>query len=469
MADTNGALQKTVDALEAERDHSEGSNAHHSPDDQELPVDGDDYTIKAVSLEAAHYSGEFSHWSFSKTIRDNVDRRLQESAATVAGHENDVVEYWRASHLRSSGGTLQFIIKDLPPKDIAVFLTRTYFSHAQTNTLFVEESWVVDRVHRLYTAQPSIGEEDAPWICTALLVLAVGTQFAHLESGPLAFESLSLDDDYRERAVEAVGVSLYQKATRLMPDVLTIASVESVRAFLLLAHYALPLDAQGLAYSYLGIAMKVAIQNGMHRQCNNLDFDPSALSLRLDLWKTVFSLERRISILHGRPASISCMEVDAESVLTLLARSTEAVTMEDEIWLAQGEVRQSLAQGINLICLMASANASTRSEASVLVSLDAAIKRFSGRRDADDPQGAAGKVGSELKPYDNFTCWALGLQDASYGAQDLRWLQSPRAGSLANDSATVDSSEWPSATNLWDGEAQSLLNIDELFDFAFPK
>ena len=648
------ALQTAVDAIKAERNpeyHCERSDERQSHDErelagdevvdttktvsrnqayrlhnvQELAVMGADYTIKAVTPNAAHYSGEFSHWSFSKSVRENVDRRLQESAAVVPGYENDVVEYWRASHLRSSRGTLQFIIEDLPPKDIAVFLTKTYFSHAQTNTVFAEESWVVERVHRLYMAQPSVCEEDAPWVCTTLLVLAVGTQFAHLESGPLALQSLSLDEDHREQAVESVGVSLYQKATRLIPDVLTIASVESVRAFLLLAHYALPLDAQGLAYSYLGIAMKVAIQNGMHRKCKDVNFDPSALSVRLHLWKTVYSLERRISILHGRPVSISCAEVDAEclktvsptsvfggqhavmlqltdhlstislairaayrnpglgrtqlseellqsqkrhlewwssvpevsslpafpsramvhlhlcyhlnlvfagrpfvftrvkpdaapahdgpytlynstlrttsrssalaskavesaqqiirlcqtlqdslglarasytefstcraAVLTLLARSTEAFTIVNE----EGEMRQSLAQGINLICLMASANASTRSEASVLVSLDTAIKRFSERRGANDNQGTAGKVGGELKPYDNFTYWALGLKDASCIVQDINWTQSPHE-SLPHDLATVDlSEEWP---YLWEGDNNSLPSIDELYNSA---
>ncbi|KAM0722872.1 hypothetical protein Q7P37_001070 [Cladosporium fusiforme] len=324
-------LQSIVGSLETGREHCERSN-EQPQQERELAVDKADYTIKAISPNVAHYSGEFSHWSFSERIRHHVQRRLQESSAVTPGHENEVLEYWRANHLRSSEGTLRNITSDLPPKEIAHFLAKTYFAHAQTNTLFVEQPWVAERVDRLYGSQPYIFEEDAPWVCTTLLVLAVGTQFAHLENSTSNSQPSAEDPD-REMAVESVGVSLYQMATRLIPDVLTIASIESVQAFLLLGHYVLPLDAQGLAYSYLGIATKVAIQNGMHRQDKCLDLDSSTRESRTSLWKTVSSLEKRVSILHGRPETVLPLELESSSPPDTLLNNNQVTMFQLTDWL----------------------------------------------------------------------------------------------------------------------------------------
>ena len=300
-------LQATVDALVA-GNGIPGGHQDQPSQDRELAMEEPQYTIKEVSPNVAHYSGEFSHWSFSKRIQDHVDRRLQRSTAVTSKDDSGVIEYWRANHLRSSKGSLQSILCDLPPRNISLFLLNTYFCHAQTNTPFVEKAWAKANIERLYAVPPSTCEEDAPCVCTLLLVLAVGTQFAHLEDRPSSVEPSFAGGAARETAVESVGVSLYQRATRLIPDVLTIASVESVQAFLLFAHYVLPLDAQGLAYSYVGMATKVAIQNGMHRFCKDSRLDASAVKFRLKLWMTVSRLEKRISVLHGRPETIASLE-----------------------------------------------------------------------------------------------------------------------------------------------------------------
>jgi hypothetical protein len=313
-------LQASVDALAAGLELPD-VNKDQPSQDRELTVEEPQYTIKEVSPNVAHYSGEFSHWSFSKRIQDHVDRRLQRSTAVASGENEGIIEYWRANHLRSSNGTLQSILCDLPPKDISMFLLKIYFCHAQTNTPFVEEAWATANLRKLYTALPSICDEDSPWVCTILLVLAVGTQFAHLEDKPSYGEpSFTIGVD-RETAVESVGVSLYQRATRLIPDVLTIASIESVQAFLLFAHYVLPLDAQGLAYSYVGMATKVAIQNGMHRCCESSRLDAPAPNLRTKLWMTASRLEKRISILHGRPETITSLEPTIDNLDCIIGTS----------------------------------------------------------------------------------------------------------------------------------------------------
>jgi len=123
------------------------------------------------------------------------------------------------------------------------------------------------------------------------MVLAIGTQFAHLESGP----SETIEEPIKKKdtpSEEDVGVTFYHMACKLIPDVITIASLESVQACLLLAHYVLPLDTGGLAYTYVGLAVKVAIQNGMHRKYSGKDFGVDTVETRNRLWWTAYTLEK---------------------------------------------------------------------------------------------------------------------------------------------------------------------------------
>lgn len=627
----SSTLQTTVDALVADQrlpDVDKDQSSYH----RDIAIEEPQYTIKEVSPNVAHYSGEFSHWSFSKRIQDHVDRRLQRSTGATSKDDDGVIEYWRANHLRSGKGTLQSILCDLPPNNISLFLLRTYFCHAQTNTPFVEEGWANVNLERLYTALPTICEEDAPWVCTILLVLAVGTQFAHLEDKPLSSESSFTSGIDHETAVESVGVSLYQRATRFIPDVLTIASVESVQAFLLFAHYVLPLDAQGLAYSYVGMATKVAIQNGMHRYCKDSRLDASALSFRLKLWMIASRLEKRISVLHGRPETITSLEstinhLDSVSgtlnddmnpqqmtmlqltdwlsrinsaieaihsksgsqralsfedlfesyqqhqkwwqslsdisilsaspsramlhvhlcyhlnvvflgrpfvfthakrhsvsfqpaphrgletangmqsksrtlaraavqsaqaivdlcqtlqnslglarasyaefsscraaIMTLLAHKLDTFTADDNNQASHAPINESLAQGMALIRLMASANVSAQSEVSVLASLDDAINRLAWKRSSDN--STRPHATSETRPYDNLANWALGLRNQACAMTNPSLPPSHHVDTFHYDHTAA--SEWPSASEMWDGEAQSLLNVDNIFDFAMP-
>lgn len=91
---------------------------------------------------------------------------------------------------------------------------------------------------------------------------------------------------------DSVGLVFYRVACRLIPDVILAASHESAQAFLLLAIYALPVSTGGLSYTYFGLAMKMAIQNGMHRKCSEGNCDIRTIELRNRLFWTIYTLER---------------------------------------------------------------------------------------------------------------------------------------------------------------------------------
>ncbi|EON68772.1 hypothetical protein W97_08030 [Coniosporium apollinis CBS 100218] len=200
-----------------------------------------------------------------------------------------------------------------PPAGIAYFLFDVFFDYAQTNYSYVDECSLRQKLQDFYTLTPVLGTHDAPWICTVLMMFAVGTQFAHLSSRPHEHHSVELSTGQEDAhsADDAVVLTFYHSASRLIPDVIAAASIDSVQAFLLLGVYALPIDAAGLSCTYLGIAIRIATQNGMHRRYHKY-LEPRQIELRNRIWWTAFTLERRISVLHGRPVSVARSEVDSD-------------------------------------------------------------------------------------------------------------------------------------------------------------
>lgn len=263
---------------------TEPDNLPVSQEIEDLTLDQERFTVKSLSSSVAHYSGELSHWNFSQRVRGEVSRRL-ENVTPTGTQESSILEYWRANHLQSRSSAINKVTSSLPPKDVALFLINVYFKYAQTNTFFVDEAWIMKKMDVLYRTHDKLCGDDAAWICTTLGVLAVGTEFAHMEK--VALQPIASKDSAGDNAAVAAGVSFYKLAAELIPDIITIASVESVQAFLLLAHYTLPLDTAGLAYTYLGLALKMAVQNGMHRRYIG-DLNPEMVDLRSRLWWTAY-------------------------------------------------------------------------------------------------------------------------------------------------------------------------------------
>ncbi|KKY30357.1 putative c6 transcription factor [Diaporthe ampelina] len=324
----------------------------------DLTLEDENFTVKTLSQSIAHYSGEFSHWNFSQKLRRRLGQCLDldipissarldardarnlplppsRGAAPPPRKGMKILEYWRATQLQSHKSLVQSVISCLPPRAVASFLVQVYFRHAQVNCFYVEESWLRKKLEFLYEAPGHVNSEDSAWVCSVLMVLAIGTQFAHMAAGPPEDDLSEVDggdkDGQRTPSGPAdtdsdVGVTFYQMASKLIPDIITMASMESVQACLLLAHYALPLDTHGLAYTYLGLGIKMAIQNGMHRRYAGNDLDAWTVETRNRLWWTAYTVERRVSVLHGRPASISATEVDAE-----LPKDLHEFRMHDEV------------------------------------------------------------------------------------------------------------------------------------------
>ncbi|KAJ5363461.1 uncharacterized protein N7496_009174 [Penicillium cataractarum] len=279
-------------------------SSNNRNDKESLLKVNESFDVQFVSGNVAFYSGEFSHWNFAEKLRRTT--RSDRDSANVG-----VKEYWRPTHLQSSTHIVAEAISQLPPRPIAEFLIGVFFRYEELNSFYLEKSWIQDKLALCYNPTTVYTVNDIPWVCTFFAVLAIGTQMAHMEDDSHDPSSQGLEE-LSDCSEDSVGLVFYHVASKLVPDVFLAASYESVQAFLLLAAWALPISTGGLSYTYFGLSMKMAIQNGMHRKYVGNDCDGRIIELRNRLFWTVYTLEMRTSILHGRPCSLARSDINAD-------------------------------------------------------------------------------------------------------------------------------------------------------------
>ncbi|GKZ39462.1 hypothetical protein AbraIFM66950_000370 [Aspergillus brasiliensis] len=298
-------LEETADLLESGRYRGTPPETRGMEDEDQT---SESYSLEPLSTNTMHYSGELSHWNFSKMIR----RRLR--SLGTPKEQNDACRFYLAfamvtadGSFRSASSCVASAIGYFPPRPVAEFLTNTFLEYAQTNYFYFPETVFREKMDYYYSIDRPLVIDDAGWICTLLMTFAIGTQFAYMQTS--STEKPPFSEDIPD---DRIGMDLYRFSCRLIPDLITTASLETVQAFLLLGVYTLPIDTAGLAYTYYGLAIKMAIQNGMHRKHITTTIPQVIVEWRNRLWWTAYSLESRISILHGRPVSVSPSETDAD-------------------------------------------------------------------------------------------------------------------------------------------------------------
>ncbi|KAH8173714.1 fungal specific transcription factor domain-containing protein [Sarocladium implicatum] len=250
-----------------EADHQSQNPATDDPKDLEaLEVDDEACTMQPVGDTITHFSGELSYWNFSMRIKSHIESQIQEHSQVLV----NMMTLQRLFHVPI----------------IYVFDTVTFFfKFTEEYLFFVDQGWILEKLDVLYN-RPR-GLEQAGWDVTVsilLTVLAIGTQYAHLER----VKGTSMPGFPEEE----IGTMFYEQAIRLLPEIIEVSSLESVQACLLFGYYSLPIDASGLGFVYINLAMRLAIQNGMHRKCHDTTFSAIVIKTRNQIWWTTYVLER---------------------------------------------------------------------------------------------------------------------------------------------------------------------------------
>jgi Fungal specific transcription factor domain len=219
-------------------------------------------------------------------LKRHIDDRM--SATMFKPQESaEIWGYWRAEKVQSGLSNLSAIISCFPPRPIADFLSDVFFKYAQTNYFLVDRGWSLEQINTIYTEPERLSTKHAPVISIVLSIFAIGTQYVYLDSTQrthrLKGSTFSEDE---------VGKTFYQQAIKLLPEIIELSSLESVQAGLLFGVYTLPLDASGLGYVYLNLAIRLAMQNGMHRRYTGNALSAAMIETRNRVWWSAYTLDR---------------------------------------------------------------------------------------------------------------------------------------------------------------------------------
>lgn len=183
----------------------------------------------------------------------------------------------------------------LPPRHVAEHLVGVYFQYRTPHLPILERAQVEAAVERAFR---SIGEHQWPSgeigrdIFTVYMVFAIALYDVPNPSGGRPSQS---EGCFRSAMSMAENVITYSKS-----DMETLVSV------LLLAQFVALCPSRGSLWHLTGIALRLAVDIGLHWETQGLcqDMDPDSLNERRRLWYSTYQLDRVLCITLGRPFGI---------------------------------------------------------------------------------------------------------------------------------------------------------------------
>ncbi|KAJ5668925.1 hypothetical protein N7462_009995 [Penicillium macrosclerotiorum] len=188
-----------------------------------------------------------------------------------------------------------------PPTDeMGSKILETYFRRLHSRYPFLdrsqlwnlhEERWKLAKIKR-----EDLSKSDRFAIFKLNIVYAIGATM------------LQLSEKYAYTAPER----FYTTALQYVPTMCEARSIENIEAMVLLVVYHLRTASSHGMWYMIGLAMRTAIDLGLHRKANEINMDPFTVQMRRRLFWVVYYLERVVSMSLGRPFSISDRHIDLE-------------------------------------------------------------------------------------------------------------------------------------------------------------
>ncbi|KAJ5928280.1 transcriptional regulatory protein C1F7.11c [Penicillium verhagenii] len=177
----------------------------------------------------------------------------------------------------------------LPPLDLPSLtvsqttshLIDAYFLLYNSHFPVLHEKTFRDRV----AANQQQASHFSPWKVTYYMVLAIG----HWASSK---ESDHLESNYYSAARSSLSLQMLESGT-----------VETVQAFLLMGNYLQKRDRTNTGYNFIGLAYRMAIGLGLHREPTGTE-DTIGHERRRQLFWTIYCFESGFNITTGRPPTI---------------------------------------------------------------------------------------------------------------------------------------------------------------------
>ncbi|KZF20094.1 hypothetical protein L228DRAFT_35446 [Xylona heveae TC161] len=142
---------------------------------------------------------------------------------------------------------------------------------------------------------------DPVFLCRMFIIFALGEMYSCRPTRP------------SRNGPEVPGTGFFLQAMSIFQDLHEEATVSYIETVVLVAYYSLALNRQNTAFSYMGVALRLSLSLGLHRNVGeDRMIGPVEREHRLRVWWTVYNFDRMCSLKMGHPITIRDEDIDAE-------------------------------------------------------------------------------------------------------------------------------------------------------------
>lgn len=240
-------------------------------------------------------------------------RQLQQKLGDSKNQEDEVgAEPMHPAHSNPGSGDhlVSFARAAMPSRSAAEALIEVCVSYGPVNSFYVSLQWIQRALESCYDSDSCLTNDDLPDIVTLSMIIAHGSQFLKIAPHMPALTSERLGC-----SMEDLRNGLFERASSLISELVKRPTFESVRACLLIATFLFPIDLPRMAYTYLGLALHMAIRIGMHKRAFYAGTCHSSIPMReeqIRVWWTLYTFYQRARIFHGHPRTLTHSDVDVD-------------------------------------------------------------------------------------------------------------------------------------------------------------
>lgn len=184
----------------------------------------------------------------------------------------------------------------LPPIELAKRLYRAQHAYLGTIFSFLSDKAFYERLEHVYSGKLDLkNKKECLIYCQILLVFAFGQMYSINQwvshDGPPGFQ-------------------FFKHALSLVPNAFEDCSIMFVEVLCYVAYFMQAINRRDTAYVYVGIALRMAISLGLHREVSDQEIDSETREHRRRVWWSTYSMERLLCVTSGHPISIQDEDID---------------------------------------------------------------------------------------------------------------------------------------------------------------
>ncbi|KAH7028774.1 uncharacterized protein B0I36DRAFT_126134 [Microdochium trichocladiopsis] len=245
-----------------------------------------------------YYLGASSNWTFTQKVLSMVYERafrnqIPDVERLIEGLGNAYDLPWDGIPLGEPPS-----LATVPTIDHAIYLINAVKFHCtQLFHLFDEETFI-PALYAFYQRSPGTRHEtDRLWLVHFMLILSFGKAFT-----------------VRNKGKNPAGIEYFIKALQFLPSTIMLwrHPVHSTEVLSCIALYLQCLDYRIVAHNYMGQALRLALNYGLHTDIQRDGFGKESVERIRRVWWTLFILDREMTSIAGVPQSIQIDDVQCQ-------------------------------------------------------------------------------------------------------------------------------------------------------------